>query len=244
MTAADWSAACAGDGEAFGRVFDEHRNAVFRHALRLAGTQTVDLGPRPAAAAAVTMTYTCLTPGTIGLSAGGASVACDASSLGTSSATGSWVTELPPGQTTWTFTAGPGVRYTVTIGYASVSSTDWGVNADGLTYGVEKSSGVDGGGPRTDANLPDLVLVSATNDRTGYVYEKDLAWAENGGGPEPTSPAEALARQAANEGKAWVVPVYESDGTTTVGEFVVGDWDAKTFVYLDGHTGPGHDPRR
>ena len=31
----DWTAACAGDGEAFGRVFDAHRNAVFRHALRL-----------------------------------------------------------------------------------------------------------------------------------------------------------------------------------------------------------------
>ena len=38
MTAADWCAACAGDGEALRRVFDEHRNAVFRHALRLVDT--------------------------------------------------------------------------------------------------------------------------------------------------------------------------------------------------------------
>jgi len=36
--AANWAAACAGDGEAFGRVFDEHRNRVFRHALRLVDT--------------------------------------------------------------------------------------------------------------------------------------------------------------------------------------------------------------
>lgn len=36
--AADWASACAGDGEAFGRVFDEHRNRVFRHALRLVET--------------------------------------------------------------------------------------------------------------------------------------------------------------------------------------------------------------
>jgi RNA polymerase sigma-70 factor (ECF subfamily) len=36
--AASWAAACAGDGEAFGRVFDEHRNRVFRHALRLVDT--------------------------------------------------------------------------------------------------------------------------------------------------------------------------------------------------------------
>ena len=39
-----------------------------------------------------------------------------------------------------------------------------------------------------------------------------------------------------------MVPVYESDGTTQVGEFIVGDWDAPTFVYLDGHTAPGHNP--
>lgn len=36
--AARWAAACAGDGEAFGRVFDEHRDRVFRHALRLVDT--------------------------------------------------------------------------------------------------------------------------------------------------------------------------------------------------------------
>ena len=36
--ATDWAAACAGDGEAFGRMFDEHRDRVFRHALRLVDT--------------------------------------------------------------------------------------------------------------------------------------------------------------------------------------------------------------
>jgi RNA polymerase sigma-70 factor (ECF subfamily) len=34
----DWAAARAGDGEAFGRVFDEHRDRVYRHALRLVDT--------------------------------------------------------------------------------------------------------------------------------------------------------------------------------------------------------------
>ncbi|MCB2174463.1 MAG: sigma-70 family RNA polymerase sigma factor [Actinomycetales bacterium] len=33
-----WSRARAGDGEAFGRVFDAHRERVYRHALRLVGT--------------------------------------------------------------------------------------------------------------------------------------------------------------------------------------------------------------
>lgn len=30
-----WAAALAGDGEAFGQIFDRHRDRVFRHALRL-----------------------------------------------------------------------------------------------------------------------------------------------------------------------------------------------------------------
>ena len=209
----------------------------------LTGTQTVGLGTRPADATVVVMSVICLTPGTIGLSADGAAMTCDAADVGQATAGGSWTTELPSGRTDWTFTADPGVRYQVTIGYASAVQTEWGVNADGYTYGVEKSS-VDGGGPVTDANIPDLLAVSATNGRPGYAWEKDLAWAENGGGPAPTSPTEALARQEANTGKAWVVPVYESDGKTKVGEFIVGSWDAPTFVYLDGHSAPGHNPQR
>jgi RNA polymerase sigma factor (sigma-70 family) len=36
--AADWSAAVAGDGEAFGRIFDRHRARVRRHSARLVDT--------------------------------------------------------------------------------------------------------------------------------------------------------------------------------------------------------------
>lgn len=35
--ASDWSAAMAGDGEAFGRIFDRHQTRVYRHSLRLTG---------------------------------------------------------------------------------------------------------------------------------------------------------------------------------------------------------------
>ena len=35
---ADWALAVRGDGEAFGRVFDRHRDRVHRHGLRLAPT--------------------------------------------------------------------------------------------------------------------------------------------------------------------------------------------------------------
>jgi RNA polymerase sigma factor (sigma-70 family) len=34
----EWTAAVAGDGEAFGRIFDRHRDRVWRHGLRLAPT--------------------------------------------------------------------------------------------------------------------------------------------------------------------------------------------------------------
>lgn len=33
--ATDWALACSGQGEAFGRIFDRHRDRVFRHGLRL-----------------------------------------------------------------------------------------------------------------------------------------------------------------------------------------------------------------
>jgi RNA polymerase sigma factor (sigma-70 family) len=36
--AADWARAVDGDGEAFGRIFDRHRDRVLRHGLRLAPT--------------------------------------------------------------------------------------------------------------------------------------------------------------------------------------------------------------
>ncbi|NYF08894.1 RNA polymerase sigma-70 factor (ECF subfamily) [Leifsonia sp. AK011] len=36
----DWAAAAAGDGEAFGRVFDRHRDRVVRHSIRLVPTPT------------------------------------------------------------------------------------------------------------------------------------------------------------------------------------------------------------
>lgn len=37
---ADWTRACEGDGEAFARIFDRHRERVYRHSLRLAPSPT------------------------------------------------------------------------------------------------------------------------------------------------------------------------------------------------------------
>lgn len=82
------------------------------------------------------------------------------------------------------------------------TSEPWPMNARGQTYGVQ-----------IDYQEPDLVRVVATNDRTGYALARDLRE------PTPRSPEEALRRQAEQEGKVHLIPVYESDGITRIGVF-------------------------
>ncbi|MCL2317355.1 MAG: hypothetical protein FWC46_09780 [Actinomycetia bacterium] len=96
-------------------------------------------------------------------------------------------------------------------------------NKDGLSYG----SVLDASSPEQE---PDLVLVVATNGKTGYVRQTDLAAAE---GANVSSPEEAVAWQKAKDAQAaaghgaTVIPVYDSDGTTKVGVFVVGPQQAQ-----------------
>ena len=77
-------------------------------------------------------------------------------------------------------------------------------NADGKTFGAS-------GLGETPADDPDLVLVVATNGKTGYAYSREL------NGPQPSSPEEASRLP-----RSWTVPVYLSDGKTRIGEFKVG----------------------
>jgi hypothetical protein len=86
--------------------------------------------------------------------------------------------------------------------------TEWPKNARGQTYG----SAADAKSPQDE---PDLIRATATNGLTGYVLKTDLD------GPEPRTPEGALSQQAAQAGKDQVIPVYESDGITQIGVFVV-----------------------
>jgi hypothetical protein len=98
-------------------------------------------------------------------------------------------------------------------GTATVGSTpDWPVNTNGQTYGVQGDSGV----------APDLVLVVATNGHEGYALSTDMEAAEGTGF---TSPNEALAWQEEHAGTYIEIPVCESDGSTVVGVFRIGDGD-------------------
>jgi hypothetical protein len=86
--------------------------------------------------------------------------------------------------------------------------TKWPVNASGRTYG----SGLDAVSP---ADEPDLIKVEATNGLVGYSLRTDLE------DPDPSSPSEAVRIQTARGGAPREIPVYQVDGKTKIGAFVV-----------------------
>ncbi len=123
---------------------------------------------------------------------------------------------------TWLFVLGAVVAFVSAVGGAAVAlGNDTGpvasestvapavaaaaTNAAGQTYGALPD------GP--DDTVPDLVRVVATNGKTGYCRDKDTL------GPCPDDDAEANTKACL---RGYVIPVYESDGTTQIGEFVVG----------------------
>ena len=70
---------------------------------------------------------------------------------------------LPPdGSTSITITADSDTTWTASAQYATSATTEWGVNANGQTYGVTNHNG-----------SPDLVAARATNGRYGYMLDSD-----------------------------------------------------------------------
>ncbi|WP_073077589.1 hypothetical protein [Sporobacter termitidis] len=80
------------------------------------------------------------------------------------------------------------------------------VNSNGQTYGSALTADFVG-------KEPDLVAVVCADGTKGYAYAKDLK------GPDFKSPEEALAYEKNNP--SVTVPVYEADGKTVVGQFVL-----------------------
>ena len=115
---------------------------------------------------------------------------------------------LGPGQhSTEIRTSAPDVRYRLKATYVNQTATEWAVNENGQTYGVANEQG-----------SPDLVAVIATTGKQGYAYPADLNVQ-----PDFKSPEEALAWQEAHQGETFSVPVYDADGKTVIGEFIIGD---------------------
>jgi hypothetical protein len=128
-----------------------------------AGTQTVDLGASPRGATAITISFTCLTAGNFTF-ADGADVQCDRADVGRRSPPVATSTlPIAHGRNSTTITTTPHARWRVIATYALVTTTAWGINASGQTYGVQNQHGI-----------PDLVAVITTDHRSGYVYADQL----------------------------------------------------------------------
>jgi hypothetical protein len=161
------------------------------------GTASVELGLPPADAAVVILEVTCTDGGMISVPlaregiSGADEVSWDCSSSIRRDSVRIPDGRLPaPGNTSITITADPGTEWSVTAEYASSSTTAWGVNASGQTYGVPNSNG-----------LPDLQAAQATNGKVGYIFTEEL--------------------MAMGEDR--FINVYDSDGTTVIGQFPIGD---------------------
>ncbi|NLG21563.1 MAG: hypothetical protein GX555_09080 [Actinomycetales bacterium] len=176
------------------------------------GTVTVQLGEKPEGATGVAMTLDCLSAGEFTYP-DGAGLICDDADAGTERIAPedfealAYVVSLAKGSEEFEIRATEGSSWRLTTSYVSTEVTDWGVNAKGETYGVENIHG-----------SPDLIAVIATNGQHGYAYVADM----NAAWPEPTSPEHALELQEERGDEGVSVPVYESDGETVIGEFVIG----------------------
>jgi hypothetical protein len=173
------------------------------------GTQTLELGPQPRGTNAIDISFSCLTPGDFTFG-NGAGVECGSFDISRrDSDTAGYTMAVTPGQDSTTITATPGARWRVTATYSNVTTTAWGVNANGQTYGVMNQHGT-----------PDLIAAQAANGRDGYVYANQLQ------GPQPTTPSQA----AADNQPARAVTVYQADGKTPIGQFIVGEGAATTVT--------------
>lgn len=146
------------------------------------GNATVELGERPQEANAVSFVLTCTSAGLISVAESSTvSTFMFCGPEGTSDPLGDPVAPLgttatfrdmllEPGVTSFDVTADPGMSWTVTARYVHTETTEWGVNANGQTYGTANENGV-----------PDLEAAYASNCEIGYIYSNHLSPADPDG---------------------------------------------------------------
>lgn len=134
------------------------------------GTGSIDLGPAPENAAVVVIDLTCVSDSgqvayltvpeeDAGGTGGGAF--CDVVRDTMHIPNGM----LPPaGSTSITITAQPGTTWTASAQYGTSTSSAWGINANGQTYGLPNSQGT-----------PDLQAVWTVDGERGYVYPDEYS---------------------------------------------------------------------
>jgi hypothetical protein len=175
------------------------------------GTATIDLGTPPATSTDISLSLTCLTVGTFYFP-NGSSESCDTADMSQPPLyrTASEVVPLTPGVYSVTVISSANQSWTLQVTYVNQVITPWGANANGQTFGATNVNGT-----------PDLVAVVIDHGTTdGYVKRSDLSCAESG---DVKSPAEALTWDKESRNRNISIPVYESNGMTVIGRFIMGD---------------------
>lgn len=135
------------------------------------GPALVDIGRAPSGAGAVIVDLTCLNDvGMVSVptSEGGSGLHCSGNRGGTVHVADGRIPAA--GTTTISIEASPGTQWRATVQYASAVTSDWAVNANGQTYGVENATG-----------HPDLVPATADNGRKGWALWSQWYAAEKPG---------------------------------------------------------------
>lgn len=171
------------------------------------GAGTVDLGEAPADANHVHVGFECLTAGDFQIA--GMQISCADADVPQQSTFDIPTNAVEAHQLE--VTANPGDAWQLSATYVARSFTEWGRNVHGQTFGVI-----------TDEGSPDLIAVEATNGQQGYVRADELGQAS--GDPAAShfaSPDDALRWQQEVAGTTATLPVFESDGETRIGEFLI-----------------------
>lgn len=181
------------------------------------GAAEVPLSDRPAEATHARVTVTATAPGGLawGTDPGGnnPTAGWTAADVADGPSSPAWY-DFPLDASVDTLYLDPtGFTGVATIQYVTHVPTLFGINANGQTYGASGTS----------QGEPDLIAVQATNDELGYVSREEFDEATGANAAEHfTSPEDALEWQERNRGTSRMLPVYLSDGVTTIGEFRVG----------------------
>jgi hypothetical protein len=173
------------------------------------GTATIDLGVPPATTTDVSLALTCLTVGTFYFP-NGSSMSCNSADVAHTPPIDRQASEVVPltaGVDTVTIKTSANASWTLQAIYVNQVTSPWGVNAGGETYGVANQRGT-----------PDLIAVN--QGIAGYVKASDLNCAAGG---DVKSPAEALAWEKVSQHRNVSVPVFQSDGVTVIGSFILGN---------------------
>lgn len=189
-----------------------------------AGPEEISLPDAPAGATHLEVVFTCGTAGSFTWGTdpvNNPGSTCSASDIGTRSATGSF--DFPLTENTDSFLVGTEPedgRWQLSGRFIGEQATDYGINANGDTYGIG-NDGMTG---------PDLVAVSGTDPEgqivEGYARAVDLNAFGPGRPNMPSNPEEALAWQGERDKKypnGWDIPIYTSDGITQIGEFHISN---------------------